>query len=167
MRRVALALAFLSVTVPGLAAGPNAGDGKDKDGDKKPHAEAQTFAAEVLVLHATNSKKGIDARIGPMPELKKPPFSSYDSYELIDRARLPLEKDVRKTLKLPNGRVLETHLLEVLSHDTVRMSTSINQPGGKEFLPWLETKAKLGQAFMLAGQRYKQGILVIVIRVVR
>jgi hypothetical protein len=167
MRRVALALALLSVTVPGLAAGPNADDGKDKDSDKKPRAEAPSFAAEVLVLHATNSKKGIDARIGSMPELKKPPFSSYDSYELIDRARLPLEKDVRKTLKLPNGRVLETHLLEVLSHDTVRMSTSINQPGGKEFLPWLETKAKLGQAFMLAGQRYKQGILVIVIRVVR
>src|SRR5262245_28699710 len=136
MRRVALALALVSVTVPGLA-GPIAADANPKDADKKPSAESATFAVEVLVLHATNSKKGIDARIGSMPELKKPPFSSYDSYELIDRARLPLEKDVRKTLKLPNGRVLETHLLEVLSHDTVRMSTSINQPGGKEFLPWL------------------------------
>lgn len=167
MRRAFVALGLLSITIPGLAADPAAGEGKEPNKDAKPKAQPATFAAEVLVLHATNAKKGIDARIGSMPELKKPPFSSYDSYQLIDRARLPLEKDVKKTLKLPNGRVLETHLLEVLSNDSVRMSTSINQPGGKEFLPWLETKAKLGQAFMLAGQRYKQGILVLVIRVVR
>lgn len=132
------------------------------DGDRK--AEA-SFAAEVLVLHATNTQKGIDARIGSMPELKKPPFSSYDSYELLDRARLTLDRQSPKTLKLANGRVLETRLVEVLGKDLVRLSASINQPGGKEFLPLLEVKAKVGQAFIVAGQRYKQGILVLVLRV--
>ncbi|HET9955138.1 MAG TPA: hypothetical protein VFQ61_11575 [Polyangiaceae bacterium] len=123
------------------------------------------FAAEVLVLHATNEKKGIDPRIAAMPELRKPPFSSYDSYALLERNQFSLDPRHPKTLTLPNGRVLETRLLEILATDSVRLSASINQPGGKEFLPLLEVKAKLGQAFIVAGQRYKRGILVLVIRV--
>jgi hypothetical protein len=134
-------------------------------GDPAPAAEK--YFAEILVLHATNDKKGIDRRIGDMPELTKPPFSSYDSYALVDRVKLPLAKGVPKTLVLPNRRVLETKLVDILGNDAVRLSASINQPGGKEFLPLLEVKARLGQPFIVAGQSYKNGILVLVIRVVR
>jgi hypothetical protein len=137
---------------------------KDKDKEKPPAAE---FYVDIMVLHATNAKKGVDARIGSMPELQKPPFSSYDSYELLDRQKLPLEQSAPSTLKLPNNRVLRTQLSQVLAKDTVRLSASINQPNGKEFLPLLEVKAKLGQAFIVAGQNHRQGILVLVIRVVR
>lgn len=144
-------------------------DDKGKDdaakGAKKP--AAPEFAIEVMVLHATNSKKGIDERIGNMPELKKPPFSSYDSYELLSKTRLPLGKD-DKTMNLPNGRVLKTKLLEVLKDkEHVRMSASINKPGGQTFLPLLEVKAKAGQTFIVAGQRHKGGILVLVFRVAK
>lgn len=148
------------LAVPSAAAEPPA----DK---ARPAHQQGAFFAEVMVLHATNSKKGIDARIGAMPELGKPPFSSYDSYELLDRQRLPLDKQAPRTLKLPNDRLLQTRLLEVLGRDTVRLSASINQPSGKDFLPLLEVKAKLGQAFIVAGQSYKQGILVLVIRAVK
>lgn len=134
-------------------------------GDSPP--QAVRHFADILVLHATNEKKGIDRRIGEMPELTKPPFSSYDSYTLVDRTKLPLEKGVAKTFVLPNRRVLETKLVEVLASGSVRLSASINQPGGKEFLPLLEVKANIGQPFIVAGQSYKNGILVLVIRVVR
>src|SRR5690606_37089462 len=77
--------------------------------EQKPE-KREAFFADVMVLYANNSKKGIDPRIGNMPELQKPPFSSYDSYELADRARLPLEKEKPRTLELPNGRVLRTKL---------------------------------------------------------
>jgi hypothetical protein len=137
-----------------------------KPDDKKPDT-ASVYSAEVMVLHATNSAKGIDERIGNMPELKKPPFSSYDSYELLSKTKLPLVKDDPKTMKLPNGRVLQTKLLEVLPKHTLRISASINQPKGKDFLPLLEVKAKVGQAFIVAGQSYKKGILVLVIKVVK
>jgi hypothetical protein len=128
---------------------------------------ATAYSAEVLVLHATNTDKGIDPRIGAMPELKQPPFSSYKSYELLEKVKQPLKKDDPKTIDLPNGRVLQTKLLDVLPEDTVRISASVNQPGGKTFLPLLEVKAKVGQAFIVAGQPYKGGILVLVIRVVK
>jgi hypothetical protein len=138
----------------------------DKGKDEKKPAEAE-YATEVMVLHATNSGKGIDAAIGNMPELKKPPFSSYDSYELLTKSRLPLTKDDR-TMNLPNGRVLKTKLLEVLKDkEHLRLSASINRPGGKTFLPLLEVKAKVGQTFIVAGQKYKGGILVLVFRVAK
>ena len=102
-----------------------------------------------------------------MPELKKPPFSSYDSYELLSKTRLPLSKD-DKTMNLPNGRVLKTKLLEVMpDKEHLRISASINQPRGKTFLPLLEVKAKVGQSFIVAGQSYRRGILVLVFRVVK
>ena len=118
----------------------------------EPAPEAQKHFAEILVLHATNEKKGIDRRIGEMPELTKPPFSSYDSYTLVDRGRLPLEKGVPKTFVLPNRRVLEAKLVEVLPNGSVRLSASINQPGGKEFLPLLEVKARIGQRSSWPGR---------------
>ena len=128
---------------------------------------AQPLAAEVLILHATNEKKGIDPRIGDLPELSKSPFSNYDSYQVLDRARLPLTKDDAKNLKLPNGRTLQVRLLDEPGPDAVRLSASINRPNGTEFLPLLEVKAHVGQAFIVAGQSHKKGILVLVIRVVK
>ena len=156
----ALALAHLA---PAVSAAPDP-PGKAKAEAPKPAARA-THRAVVLVLHATNSGRGIDKRIGRMPELKKPPFSSYDSYRLLMRRRLPLSKASAKKLRLPNGRVLQTELVDVLPRDFVRISSSINQPGGGDFLPLLEVKAKLGQSFIVAGQSHKNGILVLVIRV--
>jgi hypothetical protein len=140
---------------------------RDGGSDSKRSEASADFSAEVLVLHATNSKKGIDQRIGKMPELKKPPFSAYDSYEQLSKSRVSLKKDDPKTIVLPNGRVLQTKLLDVLPKEYLRIAASINQPGGKDFLPLLEVKAKVGQAFIVAGQSYKNGILVLVIRVVK
>ncbi|MBX3184374.1 MAG: hypothetical protein KF915_17225 [Polyangiaceae bacterium] len=135
------------------------------DKDKKEEPAVAKFSAEVLVLHATNAGKGIDKRIGEMPQLKKPPFSSYDSYELLIKETLPLIKSKPAKLTLPNKRVLQTELLAELPKDYVKLSASINQPGGKDFLPLLEVKAKAGQSFIVAGQSYQGGILVLVIRV--
>jgi hypothetical protein len=133
----------------------------------KPDKEAPAPSVELLVLHATHGKPELDARVADLDELKKPPFSSYERYRLIDRAKLPLVKGAPKTRRLPNGRVLRTELAGLLDGDVVRLVASINQPGAADFLPLLEVKAKVGQRFIVAGQRYQRGILVLVLRVVR
>lgn len=170
MNRRALLMALL-VAAPAQALpsqpAPLASGSADKGKDPQKPPEASAFFADVMVLHATNAKKGVDSRIGSMPELAKPPFSSYDSYELVERKRLPLEQKTPSTLTLPNGRVLRTQLLQIISKDTLKFSASINQPNGKEFLPLLEVRAKLDEKFIVAGQSHKHGILVLVIRVVR
>jgi hypothetical protein len=176
MKRAWLALSSLvfALTLPAYAGGGHANPPANSGAPVKPPPAAsskpeaeEAFGAEVLILHATNDKKGIDPRIGKLPELGKAPFSTYDSYELVDRARLPLKKDDPQNLKLPNGRTLQVRLLDVPQKDSVRLSASINRPNGKEFLPLLEVKASRGQAFIVAGQSYKKGILVLVIRVVK
>lgn len=138
--------------------------------DKAPRAQkppVERATVELLVLHATNAKRGIDPRLRDLTELTQAPFSSYDSYAIADQTELVLEKGQPKTRRLPNGRVLETRLVDRLGDGSVRLSASINQPGAPDFLPLLEVKAKFGQRFIVAGQRHKSGILVLVLRVVK
>jgi hypothetical protein len=176
MKRVAFALCSLvaALTLPAYADSEPSASAKPVASSApsaapvpsaKPDPD-QSLAAEVLILHATNEKKGIDPRIGKLPELSKSPFSNYDSYQLLDRVRLPLKKE-EAVLKLPNGRTLQVRLVDEPGPDSVRLSASINRPNGKEFLPLLEVKAHVGQAFIVAGQSHKKGILVLVIRIVK
>lgn len=160
----------IALTLPLAAGGETAAKGSPRPSSSAPGAARpdadQNLAAEVLILHATNEKQGIDPRIGKLPELSKPPFSNYDSYQVLDRVRLPLKKE-QAVLKLPNGRTLQVRLVDEPGPDSVRVSASINRPSGKEFLPLLEVKAHVGQAFIVAGQSHKKGILVLVIRIVK
>src|SRR6186713_1501887 len=120
MKRVSLAFCSLvaALTLPAYAgndkpAAPSASTAPAPAPSARPGAE-QPLVAEVLILHATNEQKGIDPRIGKLPELAKPPFSNYDSYQVVDRARLPLKKDAPQNQKLPNGRTLQVRLLDEL-----------------------------------------------------
>jgi hypothetical protein len=135
-----------------------------------PEAEA-TVGAEFIVLHGTNDGSGIDAKIGKMPELTKPPFSAYNSYKLLERSTASASKSKPSTTKLPNGAVLKVTLKDVVEPkkkgEAKRyvMSASIQKPGGNTFLPMLEVNAKAGETFFVAGQNHKGGILVIAIKV--
>ncbi|MFO0586718.1 MAG: hypothetical protein U0441_04235 [Polyangiaceae bacterium] len=126
---------------------------------------------EVIVLHATNDGTGIDPKIGKIPELSKPPFSSYNSYKLLDRPKISVTKGSQSTVKLPNGRDMAVMLKDILAPakkgDPTRyvVSTSIQKPGGNTFLPLLEVNAKAGEWFFVAGQTYKGGVLVIGVKV--
>jgi hypothetical protein len=131
----------------------------------KPGAAAAEPVVELLVLHATNQKKGIDARLRDLPELTRPPFSSYDSYGVLERVRLPLAVKHVTTHRLPNGRVLGTELVTFDEKDTVHLAASISEPGGGAFLPLLEVRAQRGQHFIVAGQKYQSGILVLVLTI--
>jgi hypothetical protein len=122
--------------------------------------------ADVMVLHATNADDGgagIDPRIGNLPALKQPPFSSYNTYKFISGTTLPVNKPATTTL--PNGRVLQISLIKTLPNDRYRVAASINQPGGNTFLPLLEVTAPACKPFFVAGQSYQGGMLVVGITV--
>lgn len=162
-------LVALAVAASAVCATPAArADGKEPAGDKAPASQAR---AEIIVLHATNDHTGIDPKIGKLPELAKPPFSSYDSYKLLDRAEVQLAQGAAQQRKLPDDGQLAVTLKDVLppekKGDPPRFSVAarIQKPGGKAFLPALEVSAKKGEIFFVAGQTYKGGILVIGIRI--
>jgi hypothetical protein len=143
-----------------------------------PRVSAQAGApkVEIMVLHATQDPKGghIDPQVAKMPQLTQPPFSAYNSYALIDKKVVPL--DVAKAADpgkgkpsapytLVNGRVLQITLLDQLPDKRYHVAAEINQPGGQAFLKLLEVKAAANEPFFVAGQSYKNGILVIGITV--
>jgi hypothetical protein len=134
-------------------------------------AAATCVNAEVIVLHGTNDGTGIDPKIGKIPELSKPPFSSYNSYKLLDRPKINICKGKEVKVKLPNERELAVNLKDILAakkkDDVTRylVSMSINKPGGNTFLPLLEVNAKPGEWFFVAGQSYKGGMLAFGIKV--
>jgi hypothetical protein len=136
----------------------------------KPPAEAPDkleTVVEVSVLHGTRAAREPDSRTYDMPELREGPFAKYASFRLLSRSRLPLVRGGKRQLTLPNGRLLEARLEDLLPDGSARLVASINRPGASDFLPLLEVKAKRGQSFIVAGQSYKRGILVLVFKVVK
>jgi hypothetical protein len=120
---------------------------------------------ELTVLHATREKQPVDPNVGDVPELREPPFSKYASYRLLQRNKLKLTMGVKNQLLLPNRDLLETRLLEQLPDTSLRLRASIKRPGARDPLPLLDVQGRAGQAFIVAGQSYHRGILVLVFKV--
>lgn len=131
----------------------------------------QSAKVEILVLHATSGGTGIDPKLGDMPELKKPPFSSYDSYKLLDQSELVLEQGKANAKALPDKGKLTLTLKEIVlatkkdELDKFVLNASIVKPDDKPFLPSLDVNAHAKERLFIAGQKYDKGILVIVLRV--
>ena len=131
-------------------------------------APATAAKAEVLVLLAKNDHSGIDPTIGKIPELLKPPLSSFDSYKLLQRTEMSLDKKVEKKLTLPDKSELSVTLNDLLvstskdaagkSKTEKKFSLGMSIPN---FLPSLEVSAKENEWFFIAGQKYQGGTLVI------
>lgn len=131
-------------------------------------AAGSTVTCEVMVLHATQQPGpgSIDPQIGNMPQLTKPPFSAYNTYKLLGKGSLPLEKGKPKTHTLPNNRVLQVTYQDLTADKRYKVAAAINQPNGKDFLRLLEVTAAPNETFFVAGQSYQNGILVIGMRMV-
>jgi hypothetical protein len=173
MRHLLLALA-LGAVCPlafsgGASAKPKLAPASRSLGVKPAEATPEKLETviEVSVLHGTHEQKAADTRIGNMPELSQGPFAKYSSYQLLSRSQLKLSPGGKRQLKLPNGRLLQTRLEDILPDGSSRLVASINRPDASDFLPLLEVKARPGQAFIVAGQSYKRGILVLVFKVLR
>ena len=96
-----------------------------------------------------------------MPELKRPPFSSYNSYKVLKRERVALKMGSSEKRKLPNDRqLLMSYKAKKGEKHTI--SVAIQKPnGGEDYLPLLEVNGRKGERFFVAGQAYQGGILAI------
>ena len=131
------------------------------DADALQSPAEDTLHVELLVLHATNDGKGIDKGLEDMPELKRPPFSSYNSYKVLKREKVALKMGSSDKRKLPNDRqLLMSYKAKKEQKHTI--SVAIQKPnGGEDYLPLLEVNGRKGERFFVAGQAYQGGILVI------
>lgn len=128
-------------------------------------AEAQApVATEVLVVLAKEDAGQVDPALANIAGLRRPPFNSFRSMQVLDRPRLQLRVNQPATINLPNGRRLQLVLQQVMPDGRYRIRASINRPEQNDYLPLLQVIASPGDPFVVAGQRHEGGTLVIVVR---
>ncbi len=123
----------------------------------------QRAVVEVMVLHATQNPGGpsIGPGIGNMPQLQQPPFSAFNTYRLLAKQSLTLQRGVPMTYTLPNGRVLQVTLANVLPGPRFEIAAAINQPGSNAYLNLLRVTTPPNQTFFVAGQQFQGGVIII------
>ncbi|MEM9192370.1 MAG: hypothetical protein AAGF12_24560 [Myxococcota bacterium] len=146
--RIAGILAALGLFfVPGLAAAQN------------------SVAGEVMVVLAKEDAGTIDPTLRNMPALRRPPFDSFRSMQVLSRPRVQLRVNTPATVNLPNGRRVQIVLQQVMPNGRYRVRVSINRPEQNDYLPLLQVVASPGDPFFVAGQSHQGGTLVIGVRV--
>ncbi len=123
---------------------------------------------EIIVLYAKNDPKGPHRGRGvpDLPQLSLAPFNAYNAFELVGKTVLMLDhpKEVPPwqgkasgTYGLPNGKPLEIALVKQRADGRYHMGAAI----GKESPDVVRWNTPAGEPVFIAGQSYKDGILVI------
>jgi hypothetical protein len=163
MRRPKVLLAALAAAVAFAASSPCA-RAQQPAPPRSPPGAVLVVHAEIMVLYATTvpGPGSIDVAIGKLPQLTKPPFSVFNTYRLLDKKVIPLELGKSGPYTLPNARVLQVTFVEPTPERRFHIKVAINQPGGNgSYLKLLEVTAEPNDPFFVAGQQYKEGVLVL------
>jgi hypothetical protein len=136
-----------------------------------PTNSPEMVGAEIMIMHATNEGKGIDPGIGDLPELKKPPFSSYDTYKLLEKPKLTLKKAKEQELKLPNDSKLFLTFKDVVpakgrDPEKFAVGTRIRKPKDETDFIAIVVNSPKGKFYFVAGPKHGKGILVLGIKIV-
>jgi len=134
-----------------------------------PPAKAEPGPAVKCTIRSilgTQSPDGIDKKLAFLKrQLSKPPFSAYKTLKLIESKDLVVPQDHSSTLKLPNDKLLKLTFKERLlgrkDRLRLRLHLTISDPAQKRFLAGtLFTIINKG-TLLVAGDKYKDGTLVV------
>jgi hypothetical protein len=117
--------------------------------------------AEVLVVLAKEEPGEIDPKLKKMTALRRPPFNSFRSMQILSQPKLTLTPGKDALVALPNGRRVKLTLLRVMPDGRYKVKAAINRPDKSDYLPLLQVVASAGDPFFVAGQTYQGGTLVV------
>jgi hypothetical protein len=124
-------------------------------------ASTATVPAEVLVVLAKEDPGTIDPELKKLTALRRPPFNSFRSMNVLSKPKLTLRPGKDEIVTLPNGRRLKLTLLRVMPDGRYKVRAAINRPNKADYLPLLQVVASAGDPFFVAGQSYQGGTLVV------
>ncbi len=124
-------------------------------------ASTASVPAEVLVVLAKEEQGKVDPQLKKLTALRRPPFNSFRSMEILSRPKLKLVPGKDAFVSLPNGRRLKLTLLRVMPDGRYKVRAAINRPQKADYLPLLQVVAAAGDPFFVAGQSYQGGTLVV------
>lgn len=128
-------------------------------------AQPRAVGGEVLVILAKEEEGAIDPALRDQAALRRAPFDSFRSMEILSRPRVSLRVNEPQTVQLPNGRRLQLILQQVLPDGRFRVRASINRPNENDYLPLLTVVASPGDPFFVVGQSHSGGTLLIGVRI--
>jgi hypothetical protein len=111
---------------------------------------------EVMTIQASNLGKGIDKRLKKHEAtFKQPPFSAFDTYELIHRQTYKMPRSASVSLHLPESLGGSLRLNKVVN-DQLDLTLSLAR---KEKSPInIQGKATFGAPFFAAGFKHPKGV---------
>ncbi|MGB3051826.1 MAG: hypothetical protein WBB42_12555 [Polyangiales bacterium] len=124
-------------------------------------AAISNVPAEVLVVLAKEEPGQIDPQLKKLTALRRPPFNSFRSMQILSRPKLTLTPGKDALVSLPNGRRVKLTLLRVMPDGRYKVKAAINRPDKSDYLPLLQVVASAGDPFFVAGQTYKGGTLIV------
>jgi len=127
-------------------------------------ARGEVTRGEVFVVLAKEAPGAIAPELAQITALRRPPFDSFRSMEVLERSDLQLRTGTPHEIVLPNGRKLRVELQRIGPDGRFRVKVSIQREGEQDYLPLLQVVASPGDPFFVAGQSHLGGTLVIGIR---
>jgi len=124
-------------------------------------SSTSSVPAEVLVVLAKEEPGTIDPHLKKLTALRRPPFNSFRSMQILSRPKVDLVPGKDALVSLPNGRRVKLTLLRVLPDGRYKVKAAINRPDKSDYLPLLQVVASAGDPFFVAGQTYQGGTLVV------
>ena len=121
--------------------------------------------AELLIILASEKAGSVDPALSAIPALSKAPFTTFKSMTILSRPTLHLKIGRASEHGLPNGRKISLVVKEKRKDGRYQLSLSVNKPNQKDYLPLLQVAAAPGDYFFVVGQAYKDGTLIIGVRV--
>lgn len=156
------AAVVVALVVVALSAGPVAA--QPPAAPSASAASAEPIRGRVMVILATREAGLIDPRLRRVQALRQPPFNEFRSMALLSSPRIDLRLNEPQVFPLPNGRRMRVIVTDITDNGRFRVRVSINRPEMSDYLPEAQILASPGDAFFVAGQSFRDGMLVIGVR---
>ncbi len=122
----------------------------------KAKAKAPAVNVQLMVVHATEGEAFVDPKLESLE--KHLEFLRYDNFKVLDTHRSPVVMGKATSFEIEGGRKVNITLLE--KNDTeVKLRVQMFKEGKK--LVDTTVRVKRGSTFVVAGPKYKGGMLLL------
>lgn len=135
-------------------------------GSAEASAYAESAQCTITEILATNEKKGIDGRLGGFKDkLTRPPFSAWDSFELLGEARATAERQKPATVHLENGTMTLLYKDKVSAQGgraRLRFGVDVDDKNGRRCASAIVTFDS-GDRVLVAGDKLRGGTYIVAV----
>lgn len=120
---------------------------------------AGRISVTMLVVHATDSERGVDPRLESLASSFR--YFKYAGYRLLSTQRADVAEGGDASFTIEGGRRVEVTLI---SRDDARARVRVQMSNGDGKLLDTTVSINRGGTFIVAGPKYKDGILMLPLR---